>query len=52
MEDLDTFVNKSVERPVERVRGTLEKNFRPEDADEYKKLQNSKFIGNLKSKWS
>jgi len=52
VEDLDTFVNKSVERPVERVRGTLEKNFRPEDADEYKKLQNSKFIGNLKSKWS
>ncbi|QDZ22557.1 hypothetical protein HOP50_08g51000 [Chloropicon primus] len=51
VEDLDTFVSKNMEKPVERVKGTLERRFKPEDAAEYQKYQNSKFIDNLKTKF-
>ena len=54
MEDLDTFVNRSMQKPVENIKVSLTETLKPNkaEAEQYQQLQKNKFVDNLKSKWN
>jgi hypothetical protein len=52
VEDLDTFVNRSMEKPVQNIKTSLTQKLKPAEAGEYQKFQNNKFFDNLKTKWN
>jgi len=53
VEDLDTFVNRSLEKPVDSIKVSLTETLKPkQSAEDYQKFQKNKFFDNLKSKWN
>jgi len=54
VEDLDSFVQRNMEKPVGSIKANLEKNFKPsQDASEkYQSYQDGRLVNSLKSKFA